>query len=141
MPLHLGWPDIALRLGLAFVAACLVGLDRGHMGEAAGLRTTVLPSTAGAGERLRVRRRMGGESRQHHGARIRPILGIQLSPARAEVASRPRGKQRSRTFFAGMSCPDGCSPDKGVPTPHRYVAGMAGPQGPLAPSALAWTGR
>ncbi len=48
MPLHLGWPDIALRLGLAFVAACLVGLDRGKVGEAAGLRTTVLVCMAAA---------------------------------------------------------------------------------------------
>jgi putative Mg2+ transporter-C (MgtC) family protein len=48
MPLHIGWPDIALRLGLAFVAACLIGLDRGKVGEAAGLRTTLLVCMAAA---------------------------------------------------------------------------------------------
>ncbi|HEY1763365.1 MAG TPA: MgtC/SapB family protein [Opitutaceae bacterium] len=48
MPLHIGWPDIILRLGLAFVAGCLVGLDRGKVGEAAGLRTTILVCMAAA---------------------------------------------------------------------------------------------
>jgi hypothetical protein len=35
MPLVLGWPDIAWRLGLTFLAALLVGLNRGGRGEAA----------------------------------------------------------------------------------------------------------
>ena len=48
MPLHIGWSDIILRLGLAFLAGGLVGLDRGKLGEAAGLRTTILVCMAAA---------------------------------------------------------------------------------------------
>jgi putative Mg2+ transporter-C (MgtC) family protein len=48
MPLLIGWPEIAWRLGLAFVAALLVGLNRGERGEAAGLRTTILVCLAAA---------------------------------------------------------------------------------------------
>lgn len=42
MPTHLEWPEIALRLALAFVAATLIGLDRSEYGHPAGLRTTLL---------------------------------------------------------------------------------------------------
>jgi putative Mg2+ transporter-C (MgtC) family protein len=48
MPLHLGWPDIALRLFLTIVASGLLGFDRGVRGHAAGLRTTMLVALAAA---------------------------------------------------------------------------------------------
>ncbi len=48
MPLHLAWPDIALRLMLTLAACALIGLDRGVTGHAAGLRTTVLVGLAAA---------------------------------------------------------------------------------------------
>lgn len=48
MPLHLGWPDIALRLGLTVLASGLLGFDRGVRGHAAGLRTTMLVGLAAA---------------------------------------------------------------------------------------------
>ncbi len=40
--------DVALRLGLAFVAGLIVGLERENHGRAAGLRTTVLVSVSSA---------------------------------------------------------------------------------------------
>jgi uncharacterized membrane protein YhiD involved in acid resistance len=49
MPLHIGWYDITLRMGLAFLAGLLVGLNRGRRGEVAGLRTTMLVCLAAAG--------------------------------------------------------------------------------------------
>lgn len=42
MSSHLGWPEIALRLALTFLAGLLVGLDRREHGRPAGMRTTVL---------------------------------------------------------------------------------------------------
>jgi putative Mg2+ transporter-C (MgtC) family protein len=36
------WQDIALRLGLAFVAGACIGFNRGEHGRPAGLRTTLL---------------------------------------------------------------------------------------------------
>lgn len=48
MPLHLGWPDIVLRLALTVVASGLLGFDRGVRGHAAGLRTTLLVGLAAA---------------------------------------------------------------------------------------------
>jgi len=39
---QLAWPEIALRLGLAFAAGLLIGLNRGERGHPAGLRTTML---------------------------------------------------------------------------------------------------
>jgi putative Mg2+ transporter-C (MgtC) family protein len=42
MPTHLEWPEIALRLALAFAAGLLIGLNRSEQGHAAGLRTTLL---------------------------------------------------------------------------------------------------
>jgi putative Mg2+ transporter-C (MgtC) family protein len=46
MPLVLDWTDIALRLGLTFLAGALFGLDRGIHGHIAGLRTTILVALA-----------------------------------------------------------------------------------------------
>ena len=46
MPLELQPQDIALRIGLTFVAGLLVGLNRGEHGRPAGLRTTLLVSLA-----------------------------------------------------------------------------------------------
>ncbi|MDQ0392964.1 MgtC/SapB family protein [Labrys monachus] len=48
MPLVLDWSDIALRLGLTFLAGALFGLDRGVHGHIAGLRTTILVALAAA---------------------------------------------------------------------------------------------
>jgi putative Mg2+ transporter-C (MgtC) family protein len=48
MPFVLGWHEIELRLGLAFLAALLIGLNRGERGEAAGLRTTLFVCMAAA---------------------------------------------------------------------------------------------
>lgn len=42
MPLNLSWPEIALRLALAFAAGALIGFNRTEHGRAAGLRTTIL---------------------------------------------------------------------------------------------------
>jgi putative Mg2+ transporter-C (MgtC) family protein len=39
---HLEWPEIALRLALAFAAGFLIGLDRAEHGRPAGMRTTLL---------------------------------------------------------------------------------------------------
>jgi putative Mg2+ transporter-C (MgtC) family protein len=42
MPLHIGWSEIALRLGLTVIAGLLIGYNRTEHGKAAGLRTTLL---------------------------------------------------------------------------------------------------
>lgn len=42
MPVALGWQQIALRLGLSFLAGTLIGINRGEHGRAAGMRTTLL---------------------------------------------------------------------------------------------------
>jgi putative Mg2+ transporter-C (MgtC) family protein len=42
MPLIVGWPEVAWRLGTAVFAALLIGLNRGEHGRAAGIRTTIL---------------------------------------------------------------------------------------------------
>jgi putative Mg2+ transporter-C (MgtC) family protein len=44
--LELAWTDIAIRLGLSFVAGSAIGLERGAQGRSAGLRTTLLVSLA-----------------------------------------------------------------------------------------------
>lgn len=46
MPLTLQPHDIALRIGLTFLAGLLIGLNRGEHGRPAGLRTTLLVSLA-----------------------------------------------------------------------------------------------
>lgn len=46
MPLELRPQDIALRIGLTFVAGLLIGLNRGEHGRPAGIRTTLLVSLA-----------------------------------------------------------------------------------------------
>ncbi|HEY7304055.1 MAG TPA: MgtC/SapB family protein [Bryobacteraceae bacterium] len=46
MPLALQPHDIALRIGLTFLAGLLIGLNRGEHGRPAGLRTTLLVSLA-----------------------------------------------------------------------------------------------
>jgi putative Mg2+ transporter-C (MgtC) family protein len=43
---HYGWPDLALRLSLDFVAAALIGINRDEHGRPAGMRTTILVSLA-----------------------------------------------------------------------------------------------
>lgn len=48
MPVVLTPADVALRVLAAFVAAALVGLNRGERGRAAGLRTTILVFMAAA---------------------------------------------------------------------------------------------
>ena len=48
MPLHLTWPDIALRLVLTMIAGAVIGFNRGARGHAAGLRTTILVGLAAA---------------------------------------------------------------------------------------------
>ncbi len=42
MPIELHWTEIAVRLGCAFVASGLIGLNRSERGHAAGLRTSIL---------------------------------------------------------------------------------------------------
>jgi putative Mg2+ transporter-C (MgtC) family protein len=42
MTTDLNWSEIALRLGLAFVAGTLIGINRGEHARPAGLRTTLL---------------------------------------------------------------------------------------------------
>lgn len=42
MPLHIGWDEVALRLGLTVIAALLIGYNRTEHGKAAGMRTTLL---------------------------------------------------------------------------------------------------
>ncbi len=46
MILSPGWADISLRLLCAFIACCVVGLDREWQERAAGMRTTVLVGMA-----------------------------------------------------------------------------------------------
>jgi putative Mg2+ transporter-C (MgtC) family protein len=46
MPLHLSWPDLALRLFFTVLGGCLIGMNREEGGHAAGLRTTVLVCAA-----------------------------------------------------------------------------------------------
>jgi putative Mg2+ transporter-C (MgtC) family protein len=48
MPLELHWPQIALRLAMAFVAAAAIGINRGEYGRPAGLRTCLLVCLAAA---------------------------------------------------------------------------------------------
>ncbi len=48
MTMQLAWPEIALRLGLAFLAGAISGFNREEYGRPAGLRTTVLVCLAGA---------------------------------------------------------------------------------------------
>ncbi len=40
MPTNLVWPDITIRLLCTFVAAAIIGYNRGEHGRPAGLRTT-----------------------------------------------------------------------------------------------------
>jgi putative Mg2+ transporter-C (MgtC) family protein len=54
MPLTIDWTEIALRLGLAFLAGGLLGLNRSERGMAAGLRTTLLVSLAAAVSMIQV---------------------------------------------------------------------------------------
>jgi putative Mg2+ transporter-C (MgtC) family protein len=63
MPLHLGWHEIALRLGLTFCAAFLIGLNRGRRGEAAGLRTTLLVCLAASVSMIQVNLLLDTEGR------------------------------------------------------------------------------
>ncbi len=42
MPVEVRWPEIAIRLGCAFAASGLIGLNRSERGHAAGLRTSIL---------------------------------------------------------------------------------------------------
>ncbi len=42
MPLHIGWGEVALRLGLTVITGLLIGYNRTEYGKAAGLRTTLL---------------------------------------------------------------------------------------------------
>jgi putative Mg2+ transporter-C (MgtC) family protein len=39
---HLGWDEIALRIGCALVGASIIGVNRGEHGHPAGLRTSLL---------------------------------------------------------------------------------------------------
>lgn len=48
MNVHLDWSEILIRLGLAFLAGSIIGLNREEHGRAAGLRTTVLVCLAAA---------------------------------------------------------------------------------------------
>lgn len=48
MPEHLGWGEIAVRLGLTLFAGGLIGLNRAERARPAGLRTTILVSLAAA---------------------------------------------------------------------------------------------
>lgn len=46
MPLHLAWPEIALRLTLAALASAVIGVNRGEQDRPVGLRTTMLVTLA-----------------------------------------------------------------------------------------------
>jgi putative Mg2+ transporter-C (MgtC) family protein len=46
MPVHLEWPDIAIRLLCTLASGFAIGLNRGEHGRPAGLRTTMLVSLA-----------------------------------------------------------------------------------------------
>lgn len=59
MPLQLGWQDIALRLALTFGASLLIGLNRLHKQEAAGLRTTLLVCLAASVSMIQVNLLLG----------------------------------------------------------------------------------
>ena len=54
MSTDLAWPEIALRLALAFVAGLLIGLNRSEHGHPAGLRTMLLVCLAAAVAMLQV---------------------------------------------------------------------------------------
>ena len=54
MSTDLAWPEIALRLALAFVAGLLIGLNRSEHGHPAGLRTMLLVCLAAAVTMLQV---------------------------------------------------------------------------------------
>lgn len=64
MPTHLEWPEIALRLALAFAAGLLVGLNRSKSGHPAGLRTTLLVCLAAAVAMLQVNILLGTGGRK-----------------------------------------------------------------------------
>jgi putative Mg2+ transporter-C (MgtC) family protein len=48
MPLHVGWGEIALRLGLSLGAGAVIGINRSEQVRPAGLRTTILVCLAAA---------------------------------------------------------------------------------------------
>ena len=54
MPLTIGWSEIALRLGLSFAAAFLIGLNRDKRRVAAGLRTNLLVCMAASVSMIQV---------------------------------------------------------------------------------------
>jgi putative Mg2+ transporter-C (MgtC) family protein len=54
MNTQLEWPEIALRLALAFAAGWLIGLNRSERGHPAGLRTTMLVCLAATVAMLQV---------------------------------------------------------------------------------------
>src|ERR1017187_6574158 len=54
MSTNLEWPEIALRLALAFAAGMLIGLNRSEHGQPAGLRTMLLVCLAAAVAMLQV---------------------------------------------------------------------------------------
>lgn len=54
MSTDLEWPEIALRLALAFVAGLLIGLNRSEHGHPAGLRTMLMVCLAAAVTMLQV---------------------------------------------------------------------------------------
>jgi len=48
VPLHLGWPEILLRLALSALASAAIGVNRGEQDRPVGLRTTMLVTLAAA---------------------------------------------------------------------------------------------
>jgi putative Mg2+ transporter-C (MgtC) family protein len=48
LPIHLGWPEIAIRLAFATAAGAIIGFNRTEHGRPAGIRTTMLVCLAAA---------------------------------------------------------------------------------------------
>jgi putative Mg2+ transporter-C (MgtC) family protein len=65
MPLHPGWPDLALRLLLTLIAGGLIGFNRGESGHAAGLRTTILVCLAASVAMMQANILMPSAGRAH----------------------------------------------------------------------------
>jgi putative Mg2+ transporter-C (MgtC) family protein len=78
MPLQLGWQEIALRLALTFGAGLLIGLNRLHKQEAAGLRTTLLVCLAASASMIQVNLLLGVQGKTPSSFAIMDLMRLPL---------------------------------------------------------------
>jgi putative Mg2+ transporter-C (MgtC) family protein len=78
MPLEIGWREIALRLGLTFGAAFMIGLNRGLKQEAAGLRTTMLVCLAASVSMIQVNLLLGMQGKTPSSFAVMDLMRLPL---------------------------------------------------------------